>query len=189
MNKQVTKNFWAIKNNQQFKDLATYFKSKNMEISKKDIQSDLASLLFLDLERRDDVTILDERQQKVVCMNVKRNYMKQIQNEKGLYLHMNKKTNKKVWVQRTIAKAEPINSVLEDAYYTRRMEDRELRAYVNSFLTKKEQVQLFAIEIADDTAELADFLNVSESNARKIKSRLKDKVKKILNEKWKEEVA
>lgn len=189
MNKFINKNFWIIKKTQQFKDLATYFKTRNKDIRNKDIQSDLTSLLFLDLQRRDDEEILDERLQTVVRMNVKRDYLKQIKNAKGAYLHLNKKTNKKVWVQRSVEYDKSFTIAIEDEVYRKKREDDELREYVYSFLSKKERFQLFAIEQAENTIELAYLLNVSESNATTIKKRLKDKIIQILEQSRKDRVA
>lgn len=189
MNRYTNKNLGEIKKSAEFKNLAKKFKKDFPELEKRDIQSDLDALLFLELKRRNDSKILEDYIQYSIRLNVKRNYMKQLMNEKGKYRHLNKKTGKKFWVRRSLAEAEPIESTMEDVTYRKQREDDELREYVNSQLTIREQMQLLAIESAENGAEMADLMGVSEAYARKIKERLLNKVKKILDENREEEVA
>lgn len=189
MNKFIMKNFWMIKKSDEFKNMSKKFLKDFSNLDEKDIKANLASFLFLDLERRNDQGILDDRMRTIVRKNVKRNYMAQLLNEQGFYRHLNKKTNKELWIQRSEAKSEPIEATMADVAYVKKREDEELREYVNSQLTKKEQSYLIAIEQAKDGAEMADLMGVSETYARKIKERLLNKVKKIIMENREDEVA
>lgn len=178
-----------IKKSDEFKNMSKKFLKDFSNLDEKDIKANLDSLLFLELERINNKELLDERERTIVRKNVKRNYMAQLLNEQGFYRHLSKKTNKEVWIQRSEAKSEPIESTMEDVVYRKKREDEELRGYVNSHLTQKEQLRLIAIESAKDGVEMAELMGVSESYARKIKERLCKKVKQIIAENREENVA
>lgn len=189
MNKFIMKNFWIIKKSEEYKHMPKKFKKDFPELKENDIQSNLDSLLFIELKERNDSEILEGHVQYSVRLNVKRDYMKQLLNERGIYRHKNKKTGERVWVQRSLAKSEPIEATMEDEVYRKKREDVELREYVNSNLTEKEQKQLRAIETAENGGEMAELMGVSDDYARKIKERLHRKIKKILTEFREDEVA
>lgn len=184
MNQYILKNFWVIKRSDEFKNMAKKFKKDFPELKSKkkenDIQANLDSLLFIELKRRNDNKILEDYVQYSVRLNVKRNYMKQLLNERGFYRHKNKKTGERVWIQRSFANAEPIASDADDVEYRKKREDAELREALKSQLTPKEWRYLLAIESAEDGKEMAQLMGVSEDYARQIKTRLRKKSKKII---------